>query len=83
MNVDEVGAKMMTTTTTSVLDMDCVRSILTRIASNSVSLLDARKYSRMACSTISQVETLSCKPMPAPVWREMQSTLIIHQPLLS
>ena len=36
-------------------DTDCVRSTLARIASYSVSLLDAGKSSRMVCSTISLV----------------------------
>ena len=36
-------------------DTDVARSILARIASYSVSLLDAGKSSRMACSILSQV----------------------------
>ena len=36
-------------------DRDCVRSASARIASYSVSLLDAGKSSRMACSTLSPV----------------------------
>ena len=64
-------------------DTDCGRSISTRIASYSISLLDEGKSSCMACSTISPVGALSCKPTPTPVWREAPSTLRIHQPLLS
>ena len=64
-------------------DTDCPRSPLARIASYSFSLLDARKSSRMACSTLSPVGALSYKPTLAPIWREAPSTLIIHQPPLS
>ena len=64
-------------------DTDVARSILARIASYSVSLLDVGKSSRMACSIISPVGALSCKPTPAPVCREASSTLRIHQPELS
>ena len=64
-------------------DTDYARSIPARIASYSVSLLDARKFSRMVCSPISPVGALSCKPTPALVWREAPSTLRIHQSPLS
>ena len=63
-------------------DTDYMRSILARIASYSVSLLDAGKSSHMACSIISPVWALSWKSTPAPVWREVSSTLRIHQPFL-
>ena len=63
-------------------DMDVARLIPTRITSYSVSLLDAGKSSRMACSIISPTGALSCKPTPAPVCREAPSTLRIHQPAL-
>ena len=58
-------------------------SIPTRIASYSISLLDAGKSNRMAYSTLSPIGAFSCKLTPAPVWREDPSTLKIHQPLLS
>ena len=76
-------------------DTDFARSILDRIASYSVSLLDAGKFSRMVCSVslldagnfsrmvcsiISLVGALSCKPTLAPVGRETPSTLRIHEP---
>ena len=64
-------------------DIDLSRLIPARIASYSVSLLDAGNSSHMACSTLSPVRAFSCKPTPAPVWREAPSTLRIHQPLLS
>ena len=64
-------------------DTDYARSIQARIASYSVLLLDAGKSIRMACSTISLVGALSCKSMPAPVWREASLTLRINQPSLS
>ena len=77
-------------------DTNFSRLTPTRIASYSVSLLDswksrldvgksrldAGKSSRMACSIISPVGALSCKPTPAPIWREAHSTLRIHQPSL-
>ena len=40
---------------------------MARIASYSVSLLDAGKFSRMACSILSLFGALSYKPTPAPV----------------
>ena len=48
-------------------DTDFARSILARIASYSVSLLDAGKSSHMACSIISLVGALSSKPTPTSV----------------
>ena len=63
-------------------DTDVVRSIPTRFASYSVSLLDAGKSSHKACSILSPVGALSCKPTPTPVCREAPSTLRIHQPTL-
>ena len=59
-------------------DTDVMRSILARIASYSVSLLDAGKSSRMACSILSPIGALSCKPTPALVCREAPSTLRTH-----
>ena len=64
-------------------DTDITRSILDRIASYSVLLLDPGKSSYMDCSIIFPVGALSCKPTPAPVFREALSTLRIHQPELS
>ena len=49
-------------------DTDFARSSLARIASYSVSLLDARKPSRMACFILSLVGALSYKPTPGPIW---------------
>ena len=63
-------------------DTDSARSTQARIASYSVSLLDAGKSSRMACSILSLVGALSYKLIPAPIWREAPSTLRIHQPAL-
>ena len=63
-------------------DTDVARSISVRIASYSGSLLDMGKSSCMACSILSLVGALSCKPTPAPVCRETLSTLRIHQPAL-
>ena len=61
------------------VDTNFARSIPARIASYSVSLLDAEKSSHMDYSILSSVGALSCKPAPAPVWREALSTLRIHQ----
>ena len=44
-----------------------MRSIPTRIASYSVSLLDVGKSSCMACYILYPVGALSCKPTPALV----------------
>ena len=49
-------------------DTDFARSIPARIASYSILLLDAEKSSNMACSIISPVGALRCKPTPVPVW---------------
>ena len=59
-------------------DTDFARLTPTRIVSYSVSLLDAGKPSLMACSIISPVGALSCKPTLALVWQEASSTLRIH-----
>ena len=48
-------------------DIDFARSIPAMITSYSVSLLDAGKSSRMACSIISPVGALSCKLTSAPI----------------
>ena len=50
-------------------DTDVAWLISDKIASYSVSLLYAGKSSRMACSIISPVGALSCKPTPGPVKR--------------
>ena len=55
----------------------------TDFATYSVSLLDAGKSSRMACSILSPVEALSYKSTPTPVLQEALSTLRIIQPSLS
>ena len=64
-------------------DTDVARLISARIASYSVLLLDAGKSSRMACSILSPVGALSCKPTLAHVCRDASSTLRTHQPTLS
>ena len=48
-------------------DTDFVRSTPTRIASYSVSLLDAGKPRHMAYSILSLVGALSCNPTPVPI----------------
>ena len=48
-------------------DTDFARSILAKIASYSVSLLDVKKSSRMTCSILSPIGALSCKMTPALV----------------
>ena len=48
-------------------DTEFARSILARIASYLVSLLDTRKSSSTACSILSPVGASSCKPTPALV----------------
>ena len=63
-------------------DANFARSTPARIASYLVSLLDAGKYSRMACYIISPVGALSCKLTPTPIWLKASSTLRIHQPAL-
>ena len=63
-------------------DIDVARSILAMIASYTISLLEAGKSRRMACSILSPVGALSCRPTPTPVFREALFTLRIHQPLL-
>ena len=64
-------------------DTDFARLILTKIASYFVSLLNVGKSSRMACSILSPIWALSCKPTPTLVWQEALSTLRIHQPTSS
>ena len=59
-------------------DTDFARSTPARIASYSISLLDAGKSSRMACYIIFPVGALSCKPTLTPFLRETPSTLRIH-----
>ena len=63
-------------------DTKIARSILARIASYLASLLDAGKSKYIACSILSPVGALSCKPTPAPVFQEAPSTLRIHQSAL-
>ena len=54
-------------------DTNFARSIPARTTSYSVSLLNAGKSSYMACSIISPIGALSCKPTLAPFWREASS----------
>ena len=63
-------------------DTKISRFIPARIASYSASLLDAVKSNRIACSILSSIGALSCKPTPTPVFREAPSTLRIHQLML-
>ena len=49
-------------------DTDFARSILARISSYLVSLLDEEKSSCMVYSILSLVGALSCKPTPTPIW---------------
>ena len=60
-------------------DMEITRSIPTRIASYSASLLDVGKANRIACYILSPIGALSCRSTPALVCREAPSTLRIHQ----
>ena len=53
------------------------------IASYSASLLEARKFRRMACSMTYSIGALSCSPKLAPVCREAPSTFKVHKPELS
>ena len=48
-------------------DSEFARSIPARIASYLVSLLDTRKFSRMACSILSLVGALRCNSTPASI----------------
>ena len=64
-------------------DTYVVRSIPARIDSYSISLLDAGKSSRMACSILSPVGALSCNPTLAPVYQDEPFALRIHRPVLS
>ena len=59
-------------------DTEIVRFIPARIASYSVSLLDAGKSNRVACSILSLIGALSCKLTPALICLEEPSTLRIH-----
>ena len=63
-------------------DMEFARSIMAKIASYSVSLLDAGKPSRMASYILFTVRALSVKPTPTFICREAPSTLRIHQSVL-
>ena len=51
----------------------------TIIASYSDSLLVALKPNRIACSILSLVGEVNCRPMPAPVYLEAPSMLSVHQ----
>ena len=53
------------------------------MASYSDSLLEALKPKRTACSILSPVGEVNCKPIPAPKCLEAPSTQRVHQPLLS
>ena len=48
--------------------IDVARSIPSRIASYSLSLLDAGKSSCMACLILSPIRVLSCKPTPTLIY---------------
>ena len=63
-------------------DTEIARSIPTKIASYSASLLEAGKSNYIACSILSPVGALSCKPTPTPICQEASSTLRIHQSVL-
>ena len=63
-------------------DIEIMKFILARITSYSASLLDAGKSNRITCSILSSVWALSYKQTPAPVFREVPSTLRIHQSAL-
>ena len=54
-------------------------SIPDRMASNSDSLFEALKPSRIACLILSPLGDFSYRPMPAPVCRDAPSTLKVHQ----
>ena len=64
-------------------DTNVARSIPAKIASYSISLLDSGNFGHMACSILTPVRALSCKPTLGPVCREASSTLWIHQSALS
>ena len=49
-------------------DTEIVKSILARISSYSISLLDVGKPNSMACSILYPVGALSVKPTPAPIY---------------
>ena len=53
------------------------------MASYSDSLLEALKPKRTACSILSPIGEVNCRPIPAPKCLEALSTQRIHQPLLS
>ena len=53
------------------------------MASYSDSLLEALKPKRIACSILSPVGEVNCRPMPAPDCLEALSTQRVHQPFLS
>ena len=55
-------------------DKEIARSIPVKIASYSASLLDPRKSNCIACSILSPVGALSCKPTLTPVFQEAPST---------
>ena len=53
------------------------------MASYSDSLLEELKPKRMACSILSPVREVTCRPIPAPECLEALSTQRVHYPLLS
>ena len=59
-------------------DMEIARSISTRIASYSASLLDVGNSNHITCYILSPIGALSCKLTSALVFREAPSTLKIH-----
>ena len=56
-------------------------SSLAIMASYSDSLLEALKPKRTACSILSPVGEVNCRPIPAPDCLEAPSTQRVHQPL--
>ena len=60
-------------------DTQIARSIPARIATYSASLLDVGKSNHIACSNLSPIGALSCKPILAPIFQETQSKLRIYQ----
>ena len=51
-------------------DTNAARSILAKIASHSISLLDTGKFGRMACSILTPIGALSCKPTLGPIFEK-------------
>ena len=60
-------------------DTEIARFVPARIALYPASLLDAGKSNHIAYSILSLVMAFSCRPTPAPVYREALSKLRTHQ----